>query len=91
MADTSARTPQDLERRVLAALLLRSLAIAVGAAAATVAALAWVERWEGSPSFGLATYLFWPLLVSALALLGSAARLMSPEADGTERADPRSR
>jgi hypothetical protein len=67
------------EHRALAALLLRALGTAVLAAAGTVAALAWIEGWEGAPDFGVATFLFWPMLVGAGVLIGWATRVSSAE------------
>ena len=49
------------------------------AAAGTVAALAWIEGWEGAPDFGVATFLFWPMLVGAGVLIGWATRVSSAE------------
>ena len=49
------------------------------AAAGTVAALAWIEGWEGAPDFGVATFLFWPMLVGAAVLIGWATRVSSAE------------
>ena len=46
-----------------------------------MAAFAWIESWEGTPDFGLATYLFWPMLVGAVVLIGFATRVSSAEAD----------
>ena len=59
--------------------VLRSLAIALLVAAGTVAALAFIETWDGSPAFGLATYLFWPMLTGALTLLALASRSKGPQ------------
>lgn len=73
-------TAGHAEYRGLAALLLRALGTAVLAAAGTVAALAWIEGWEGAPDFGVAAYLFWPMLVGAVVLIGFATRLSSAEA-----------
>lgn len=67
------------EHRALAALLLRALGTAGLAAAGTVAALAWIEGWQGAPDFGVATYLFWPLLVGALVLIGFAKRFSAAD------------
>lgn len=61
--------------RQLARAVLEAVALGAGAAALTVAAIAWVGMWEGAPAMGLATYLFWPLLVAALTLGLAASRL----------------
>ena len=59
----------------LVASLLQSLAMAALVAAATVGALRFIESWEGAPEFGVATYLFWPMLAGAATLWAVAARL----------------
>jgi len=38
-----------------------------------------VESWADAPDLGVATYLFWPLTVDALVLVGCAARLVSTD------------
>jgi hypothetical protein len=70
--DESVRPDSAEAQDDLLAALLRSLAIAGFVAAATVVCLAFVESWEGSPDFGIATYLFWPMLTSASTLFGGA-------------------
>jgi sterol desaturase/sphingolipid hydroxylase (fatty acid hydroxylase superfamily) len=80
----------DEAHRVLAALLLRTLGTSVLIAAGAVAALAWIERWEGAPNFGVATYLFWPMLVGAVALIVFATRFSSAEAGQSETASAES-
>ena len=81
MADTpTPTTAGHAEYRALAALLLRALGTAVLAAAGTVATLAWFGTWEGAPDIGVGTYLFWPMLVGAVVLIGFAKRLSSAEA-----------
>lgn len=56
----------------LLAALLRSVAIAGFVAAATVCSLAFIESWEGSPNFGVATYIFWPMLTGSATLFAMA-------------------
>ena len=91
MVDTpTPTTAGHAEYRGLAALLLRALGTAVLVAAGTVAALAWIEGWEGAPDFGEATYLFWPMLVGAVVLIGFATRFSSAEAGQAQDADAQS-
>jgi hypothetical protein len=59
---------------------------AVLAAAGTVAARAWIGGWDGAPDLGLATYLFWPMLVGGAVLVGCAARLSAAD-PATETSD----
>lgn len=88
MVDTpTPTTAGHAESRGLAALLLRALGTSVLVAAGTVATLAWFETWEGAPDFGVATYLYWPMLVGAVVLIGFAKRLSSAEAGQAQGAD----
>lgn len=87
MVDSPPTTGGTAEYRAIAAMLLRALGTAVLVAAGTVAALAWIESWDDAPDFGVATYLFWPMLVGAVVLIGFATRFTSAEAGHAQGAD----
>lgn len=79
MSDTPTPTAQEQVQYGVLVPLLRSLALAVLVSAGTVGALAFVQTWEGAPNFGIATYLFWPMLSGALTLLARASRFSPVE------------
>jgi hypothetical protein len=74
----------ELEHGMLAALLLRSVGIAVLSAAGAVAAMAWVGSWDGAPHFGVAAYLFASLVVGAGMLLVLAKRVAPVRGEQTQ-------
>ena len=52
-----------------------------------MAALARIEGWAGAPEFGVSAYLFWPMLVGAVVLIGFAKQFSSAEARQAQDTD----